>query len=712
MDYALARRSLFVTFAALLVLGCGTTGSHSVANKPFPVTHVTLYDCGLAQMERQTEVHGGQRFIIKTARAHLDDLLATLFLRSQGRIQVQSMRYPSVRNRSQALASSGIGRGISGDNEVATRPGYLSTALSGFVGTHVELQMRNGKTIAGVLLTFGPVSNGAPTQDGQPKPSQQRLVASLVTDEGELLWVDLDELAGLKPSSGREAKALQELATSLGESSGFSESVIEIETGSDSNGTLAAGYVRQIPIWRMAYRLTAQNDQLLMEAYAVVHNDTEEDWNQIGITLLSGAPASYVLSMASPRYVHREPLQLADGAEMQPQLGAETPDDILYEMEVTYAGFAGRSASGAYSVGYGSGGGSGASYGSGAIGYVSPGDAPSSLLSMGEVVETPESVAEVEKEISTYSALSATSIPAGSSGLVPIMSRKLPGRLFTRLNAGLEAHTCTLVDNDTGLVLQPGLATVYIDGRFRGQMPVDRMQPGERVTWCFGADMDVSAESSVKVKSEPKVMTWVNGILWLHSVVTETRSYTVKNHSGQARNAAVEIVLPSNSRLVSPEGTLVGGWGEHYVLLSIPAREEQGTTVVIEKGVQNQIPLSTASLLPYKDNPEVPESSRGPLAALWTLLSKIEVLRLEIAQAAGNMSELQDRSARVKDDLRAIPPGAAGGRAVQQMVEDLSRIEAGIRRVEETIKQKDKEIEELTQQISGVLRPLEPKKTE
>ena len=220
--------------------------------------------------------------------------------------------------------------------------------------------------------------------------------------------------------------------------------------------------------------------------------------------------------------------------------------------------------------------------------------------------------------------------------------------------------------------------------------------------------MDVSADRTIKTTSEPKVMTWTNDTLWLHSIVRETRSYNIENLSGQARQTAVEIVLPSNSRLVSPKDSLAGGSGEHYVLFSVPARNEMGTTVVIEKGIQTQIPLNTTSLRPYRNNPSVPEAARGPIEDAWTLVSKIEVLQIEINQGTMNMQELQTRSARVKEDLRAIPQGAAGGKAVQQMVQDLNRLEASIRRIEESAKAKNKEIEELTAKLDGVMKPLTP----
>ena len=94
-----------------------------------------------------------------------------------------------------------------------------------------------------------------------------------------------------------------------------------------------------------------------LEAWAVVHNDTGEDWDEVEMTLLSGLPRSYVMSLASPRYQQREGLTLQNDGEMMPQLGAATPDSLLYEWEL----YGGTGSLGM--IGHGSGGGSGLGYG-------------------------------------------------------------------------------------------------------------------------------------------------------------------------------------------------------------------------------------------------------------------------------------------------------------------------------------------------------------
>ena len=72
----------------------------------FGTTHVTLYDCGLAQIERQAEIQGESSLTISVEQAHVDDLLASLVLATDGSVKVKGVKFPGMQNLGQAVASS------------------------------------------------------------------------------------------------------------------------------------------------------------------------------------------------------------------------------------------------------------------------------------------------------------------------------------------------------------------------------------------------------------------------------------------------------------------------------------------------------------------------------------------------------------------------------------------------------------------------------
>ena len=57
----------------------------------------------------------------------------------------------------------------------------------------------------------------------------------------------------------------------------------------------SVGYLIQMPIWKITYRLRLlPNEEVRLSGWVVVENETNDDWNQIVLKLISGNPISFV----------------------------------------------------------------------------------------------------------------------------------------------------------------------------------------------------------------------------------------------------------------------------------------------------------------------------------------------------------------------------------------------------------------------------------
>lgn len=79
---------------------------------------------------------------------------------------------------------------------------------------------------------------------------------------------------------------------------------------------LAAGRVHDVtvsyavptPTWKAAYRVVlgeSPKDPALLQAWAMVNNTSQEDWNGVQLTLATGAPMSFALDLHTPQFVAR-----------------------------------------------------------------------------------------------------------------------------------------------------------------------------------------------------------------------------------------------------------------------------------------------------------------------------------------------------------------------------------------------------------------------
>jgi hypothetical protein len=684
----LETRIVVSAVAVVTVLAIGGPATSGPKKKPsFKTTHVTLYDCGLAQFERQAEVRGAQELEIGVSLAHLDDMLASLVLATDDSVKVRGVKYPSVKNLGQAVAASGMGNALAPDGGGLALPADLPGYAQALVGTTVRVKPRGGKAQEGTVLACVDRSlNGqeitVPGNNGETvtKPPEKTLV--LVTPEGALAWIALDEITEIAPTSKREADAIASFANQLGKANGFSETAIVLETSPGSRGKLAASYIRQIPLWRTVYKVTASPDAVWLEAWAVVHNDTAEDWVDVEMTLLSGLPESYVMSLASPRYAEREALALEEEGNMMPQLGAATPDSLLYDWEVY--GYGGLGLAG-YGVG---GGGSGSGYGiaagamRGAVGAgMVAGETASSLIQVGEAAAEETMEARVEGEISTYRALNPVTIPADSSSLVPVIRRKLEGQAFTYLKDGIEPATCVRAVNGSGLVLQSGVASFYVNGRFRGQAELARTEPGDTSIWCYGTDPDVSFSRASEISQSYRSLEWRNDSLWGHNVKTTTWTYSIDNMAGQHRALAIDIRHIQNGRVVVPQDLLEGEFGtQKLFLFEVPGRSTHEQIVQIEEGVMTRVEFEIDALWDVMQLVEVPVAEREKVRTARKYLIEERQLEARVASAEEDIARLEEIISRDRTNLASIPDAAVpDSEVVDELLDEIVRSEKTIR---------------------------------
>ncbi|MBM4371440.1 MAG: hypothetical protein FJ098_07280 [Deltaproteobacteria bacterium] len=680
------------TLLSLSLVLPGTPSAARETPPPFPVRNVTLYDCGLAQVERSAQVQGAVSLDIPLQLAHLDDLLASLILATDGGVRVRGVRFPSVRNAAQAAAGSGFGSAVTSvQDETLTLPGTVEGFAAALVGTGVELTRRSGaERLSGTVLACvegEPNAATPPQRDGEaPGPPPPRPRALVVASDGGILtWVPLADVERIRPLSAREAEALESFAGHIGRSNGFRDVSVTIETTAGSSGTLAAGYIQQIPVWRMAYKTTVTDGAVTLEAWSIVHNDSREDWRDVGLTLVSGLPTSYVLSLATPRYGEREPLWLAEDRRMLPQLGGESPDSLLYDWISPATAFGYGAAS--YSVagsGYGHGAGASASVHLGTLSTSGRPEGVSSLLQVGEAAAEEAASGKVEQEISTYRSLSPVTLPAGTSGMVPLLRHTLPGEAFTALNLGEAPSTCVRAENSTGLVLQEGISSVYIDGRFRGQVPVARTEPEEIRVWCFGGDPDLSHREEVAVDETDKALEWRREGLWVHHVKTTTRTYSVENRAGQPRRIAIGIPRLDNGRVVKAGELREAEDGTRLHLAQVPARGVQTEVIVTEEGRMRRLDLAVGALEELlKKAGEIPGEELEVVAGALPSLRQAEAARERIRLLEQERAGQAERAQRTRENLKAVPPGAGSTRAVDRMLKDLMDLEEQIRDGEE-----------------------------
>src|SRR5207245_8203342 len=100
-----------------------------------------------------------------------------------------------------------------------------------------------------------------------------------------------------------------------------------ISTTGAGERNLYVSYISEVPIWKTTYRLvlsSKEEKKPLLQGWAIVDNTIGEDWNDVELSLVAGAPHSFIQQLSQPYYGRRPVVPLPESVQLSPQTHAAT----------------------------------------------------------------------------------------------------------------------------------------------------------------------------------------------------------------------------------------------------------------------------------------------------------------------------------------------------------------------------------------------------
>jgi hypothetical protein len=94
-------------------------------------------------------------------------------------------------------------------------------------------------------------------------------------------------------------------------------------------------YVSAVPVWKTTYRLvlpSKADSKPLLQGWAIVDNTLGEDWQNVQLSLVAGAPQSFVQRISQPYYVDRPRVELPERVTLTPQTHAGALTETIEEI--------------------------------------------------------------------------------------------------------------------------------------------------------------------------------------------------------------------------------------------------------------------------------------------------------------------------------------------------------------------------------------------
>lgn len=658
---------------ALLFAACTSAGFANAQTQPqaatLPLKTVRLYEAGVGYFERAGRVGRGGGLGLPVPVAHLDDALKTLVvLGTDGKTSVAGIEFASS-------ISVEMGRALAGlpeEEKGVTHAGMLRSLKGGAVELRTSRETVRGKLVDVLEPTDadgGPClpahssdavkpETEAPAK-GAPCVVRRETTLLLLTNDAEIRKFFLSDVVGVKPTDPALAARLG-ASVSVASSQGASARR-DLRVLAESTGDVTIGYVAEAPVWRSTYRMVfdPKAERGTLQGWALVHNDTDEEWKKVKIELVNGRPDSFLYPLAAPRYTRRELRAPAEALSTVPQLIGRTADAMWSEAIGDSYGAGGLGLSG---IGAG-GGGRGEGIGLGSIGTIGhgsgtgTGSGESTVLSVGDLAKIAEAEGMESGALFRYSLANSVDLRPRGSALVPFLQQPISARRIVWFSqAGDVGRSAARIKNDTKQTLPAGPVAFFADGGFAGEAEIDRLKPSETRILAFGTDIDVELQMDTDDVTE--TVHLVEGDadhLVEHFVRHHRTDYTIENRSGTPRTVFLNLNLVRNATVQGADELDFDFVSDKpLAVFAVEARSKKVRRIETDEGLSRRISISkldAKALRSIAQSPKLPATQKAKLEEAASMLVDAEARESLLPKRRSDLAEVLTDAERLRGYL-------------------------------------------------------------
>ncbi len=582
------------------------TGAWSYAE--LPLRHVTMFNSGVAYFEREGAVIGNEHAELRFRREQVNDVIKSLVVMDRDGGMVSAVTYDAPDPLERTLRSFAMDLS---DNP--SLPELLNQLRGASVRVKASARDYEGKVVGVEQQT---------RKEGDAVFTEH--ILNLFTRQG-IRPVRLDEVQELEVLDEVLAEDFHAALAVLAGQMDQSRKGVRLHFVGEGERRVRVAYMLESPIWRTSYRVVIRDDELLLQGWGHVENMTDEDWDAVSVSLVSGRPISFIQNLYDPIYVQRPEVKyelyegirppeydraMAPAAPMMMRAAAPTERRTRAEM-----------AFGAFGDPWGA--------------------------------QVAVAVAEETGELFQYVVTEPVHIPRQSSAMLPIVQTEVQGAALSIYNESVHGrHPLNGVelDNTSDVFLMQGPVTVFEGGMYAGDARLPDTQIGEKR--FMGYAVDLSTEVAVDWERGPQEivrMRIVKGVLHSQRELRETASYRIRSLRDRERLLLIEHPIKTGWDLIEPDGEPERTRDLYRFRIPLEANEAK-TFPVNQRRIQEET-VALSTLRPDRIEFYVRQRVISPplkqamqeLAARQTALADVERRRKDVEQSIQEIAKEQNR---------------------------------------------------------------------
>jgi hypothetical protein len=633
----LVRIHSFVALALAARAGLAHAQS-SRATADVPVTRVMLFSSGVGYFEHAGTVRGNTATELRFKTSQINDILKSLVLDDRDGGHVAAITYPSQDPIDKTLKSFQV--------DITGNPS-LAQLLNQLRGARVTVQVQ-AASLTGTIMG---VETRRVTTD---RTTVDQPVLDLLSG-ATIRAIDLTSISNLSLDDPQLQQELSRALGALAQARDQDRKPVTIDFTGSGVRRVRIGYVVETPVWKTSYRLVLNDTTRLarLQGWAIVENQTESDWNDVSLSLVSGRPISFMMDLYRPLYATRPTVTPELFAGLRPQIYgagvAARRDSAAFDLRKPAPSPA---ANGRVRVTVGA-----------------------SIAQLSEVVTTATGadqaidVNEAVNAVATGASLGAlfhytvpnVTLARQKSAMLPIIADDVGVERVSIYNASVLATNPLVgvrLTNSSGKHLLQGPVTVLDKGGYAGDARIDDVPPGQERLLSYGIDLEMRVDDSKRADSNAVRTAKIDkGLLIVTRKLDEARTYVADNQSAKDKTLIIEHPVMHGWKLVDTPAP-IETTPSVYRFKGVVAAHKVSTFTVKQEVVTDEsiamLPSDIGELVQYTKSGAIPAAVRGAIAEAIRLKQAVTDAQNDMNTRTARINEITAEQARIRENMKTV----------------------------------------------------------
>lgn len=625
----------------LLMMGVmmmAATGASKAAD--LPLTDVMLFTSGVGYFQHQGLVHDDQTVTMAFRVDQVNDILKSMVLQDLSGGTIGPVTYAPRDPLERTLRSFAV--------DIGDEPA-LGELLSRLRGAKVKVVTTSADMVTGTITVTGTIL-GTEWQEKSVGDNVLRFeVVNLVTAAG-LKQVPIWHLESIELVSAELSGDLTRALAAIAANRDVSRRQVELHFNGAGARTVSVGYLLETPVWKTSYRLVVDEGESFLQGWAIVENTTDEDWEGVRLSLVSGRPISFTQDLYEPIYVPRPDVPVSAPIAAQPKRyeGAleETVEAEAAPAEDRRTMMRPMAPPAAEAVPLMTAGGFG-----GAMLARGLADAGVAAAAAGGEVG----------EMFHYAINQPITINRQGSAMIPIVNQAIATEKLSiynpRDNSKYPLHGLR-IKNTTELALMGGPITVFEGGAYAGDALLDDLGAGDERLVSYAADLGL--EVSPEQKGGDRLqegMKIVRGVLYITLKETAAVEYTIKSRAAEPRTLLIEHPRREDWKLVEPAQAQETTRNLYRIAVEVPAGQTVKQMVREEHQLTERVVLTREAMdriAVYVRAQNVPEAVKQALTRVVEMKQAIAAIDQQIADREARLEQIAQEQERIRQNMEQL----------------------------------------------------------